>query len=1285
MFNKRLRIIHHIRDLSFIALFCLSSFPLFSQSSWQSLSGDDEIAQNPSSYTSVVTISRNDTIIPYVAFTESDTGKVKAYLNKKWVLIGGSVSSSRVSYLHLFKDHNNQLYISYVDRDNGNRLAIKTYNPGSDQWEPLNGDPNNLYVSTGSVLNTVSQLLSSHNHWMTFDSNNVPYVVYAEMGSGGNPYVKKFVNGNWQMVGSGAISTDKASGVGIACDSNHVPYIVYAAGTGSTGQITVYGYMNNNWVNLNVPPTLSNGRKTNGARHTAITIVHDSLYVIYMDANNRNVATVIGTDLNNISWFQAGNTLSSRDANYLNITHDTSGNLFTSFIDVISANSGRSVARVMELAEGSTTWNEIKDSSRSVGVDEPCQYPEIDIANNGDIYFTYIKADANGILTPHVVFYHFPTTVKTAVMVKDNGSTVTLSNASVSFTIDKSSATIINLTYNGINMLAGGYSGGKIYWSWNMPNYQNPSNCIYTLVSNPQTNGGNFAEVRFHMSWDGSPSTAAMDVDIYYALLNDTHGVYAAAELSHPANYPENPGGEWRMASYVGSIFDWLVVDSLRNLKMASPSDSTVPVEGAPQEVSLYKTGIYTNHYEDKYKYSADLGDLNAWGWVSTSQGVGIWITKPSGEYYNGGPMKRELTAHMGPTLLNMLNGQHYGMGNDGDIAAGENWKKVYGPFLIYFNSVPSGTADIPNTLWADAIAQAKKEQNQWPYSWFINPDYVPDSGRGTIVGKLVIQDSTDTAASAANMWVGVAIPPQSTAGIQDFQLWSKNYQFWVKTDSNGNFIIPHVLPGTYNIYAFGPGAAGEMRKTNFVTVTAGQTTNLGNVVWVPERTAPTVWAIGISDRNATEFRHGKDWWISDTFPSKNWAKFLDYPEEFPNDITYTIGKSDYHTDWNYVQPYDKSVQSQAPVWRVKFTLTKDPTPNTTAAIYVAYASAEDAASIVSVNGTNITNPPTGIYPPNPSDAMVREGIHGAFGDYRFTFPAKLLHAGDNEIDFTLRLTGGATRGGIMYDYIRLEAWGTEATTKKYQTITFDSIPPQHLGDPDLDPGAIATSGLPVTYTSSDTTVAVIINGKIHFKQEGTTIITASQAGDSTWLPAPDVSRILIVVKPRQRQTIYFPPIPTKYLGEPDFDPGATSSSGLPLIYTSNNPYVATIVNGKVHLVNVGPVTITAHQSGNDEYLPADSSQSFQVKALLQASYNKIITPNGDGINDELKIEHIEAYPNNRIQIFDYSGKLIYEKKNYQNNWDGRVNGKIVSNGSYYFVLWSNDEVKIKGTITVIH
>jgi hypothetical protein len=46
------------------------------------------------------------------------------------------------------------------------------------------------------------------------------------------------------------------------------------------------------------------------------------------------------------------------------------------------------------------------------------------------------------------------------------------------------------------------------------------------------------------------------------------------------------------------------------------------------------------------------------------------------------------------------------------------------------------------------------------------------------------------------------------------------------------------------------------------------------------------------------------------------------------------------------------------------------------------------------------------------------------------------------------------------------------------QTISMNAIAPKLMGDDDFDPAATASSGLPVTYRSSDTTVAKIVNGK---------------------------------------------------------------------------------------------------------------------------------------------------------------------------------------------------------------
>ncbi|NLU95328.1 RICIN domain-containing protein [Chitinophaga sp. Ak27] len=85
---------------------------------------------------------------------------------------------------------------------------------------------------------------------------------------------------------------------------------------------------------------------------------------------------------------------------------------------------------------------------------------------------------------------------------------------------------------------------------------------------------------------------------------------------------------------------------------------------------------------------------------------------------------------------------------------------------------------------------------------------------------------------------------------------------------------------------------------------------------------------------------------------------------------------------------------------------------------------------------------------------------------------------------------------------------------KKNQTIGFAPLSQKQAGDNDFNAGAMASSGLPVTYRSSDENVATIVNGMVHVAGKGITVVTATQAGDSMYKAAPPVSRQLIVYIP---------------------------------------------------------------------------------------------------------------------------------------------------------------------------
>ncbi len=60
-----------------------------------------------------------------------------------------------------------------------------------------------------------------------------------------------------------------------------------------------------------------------------------------------------------------------------------------------------------------------------------------------------------------------------------------------------------------------------------------------------------------------------------------------------------------------------------------------------------------------------------------------------------------------------------------------------------------------------------------------------------------------------------------------------------------------------------------------------------------------------------------------------------------------------------------------------------------------------------------------------------------------------------------------------------------------------------------------------------------------------------------------------------------------------------------------------------------------------------------------------IVTPNDDGVNDLLQVKYLEFYPNNQIKVYNRWGNIVFEKKNYANDWSP----KNVSDGVYFYVV----------------
>ncbi|MCM0084402.1 cadherin-like beta sandwich domain-containing protein [Geomonas sp. Red32] len=85
------------------------------------------------------------------------------------------------------------------------------------------------------------------------------------------------------------------------------------------------------------------------------------------------------------------------------------------------------------------------------------------------------------------------------------------------------------------------------------------------------------------------------------------------------------------------------------------------------------------------------------------------------------------------------------------------------------------------------------------------------------------------------------------------------------------------------------------------------------------------------------------------------------------------------------------------------------------------------------------------------------------------------------------------------------------AVNKQTQAITFPAPPAKVLTDPSFSLSASATSGLTVSYTSSNPAVATVSGSTVTIAGAGTTTITASQAGNATYAAAADVNQPLTV------------------------------------------------------------------------------------------------------------------------------------------------------------------------------
>jgi rhamnogalacturonan endolyase len=675
------------------------------------------------------------------------------------------------------------------------------------------------------------------------------------------------------------------------------------------------------------------------------------------------------------------------------------------------------------------------------------------------------------------------------VTVTQDEAFFTLDNGTVKAIVSKKSGDLVSMKFKGAEMLAttlnpdgspnltndppGDPGRGRgmtdhMYGFWS---HDAVSDRMETKVTiDPKSNGGARGEVSVKAFSDGkklghgpgAPAGGdfAADIDIRYTLGKDDSGVYTYCEFNHKPEYPLSTMGEARFCIKANNTFDWIMFDDKRNMLY-------------PRE--------YEANGDNKYNYTTVQYEHPAFGWASSTARTGIFFVNASVEYLTGPPVKTEFLVHRDttgpnyfPCILNYWRSSHYG-GGGVDVAQGEAWTKVIGPFMIYCNN-----GETPDAMWKDANAQAAKEKAKWPYDWVDGVAYAKKSERSVVTGTIALNDPIMPEAKMQRLLVGLTHPdyrvttgrPAATNAPADitWQTDSKHYSHWVDGNpTTGEFTLPTVTAGKYTLHAFAYGVLGEFAKIDII-VEAGKPLNLGKLTWTPVRKGKQIWDIGIANRSGREFAKGDDY-FHDGMANV-------YAAMFPDDVNYTIGKSDFSKDWFYAQlphgtpgPYFDPAQGRrgragapatpttppanpdaapaaaapgargglgrggpggapgggfggpaggggggagrATPWKINFTLAE--APKGKAILRLAIATANTRSVSMTVNGQD-----AGALNNLPGDsALGRNGIQGLWYERELPFAASMLKQGENTM--TLTIPGGGGTAGIIYDYLRLE------------------------------------------------------------------------------------------------------------------------------------------------------------------------------------------------------------------------------------------------------------------------
>ncbi len=120
---------------------------------------------------------------------------------------------------------------------------------------------------------------------------------------------------------------------------------------------------------------------------------------------------------------------------------------------------------------------------------------------------------------------------------------------------------------------------------------------------------------------------------------------------------------------------------------------------------------------------------------------------------------------------------------------------------------------------------------------------------------------------------------------------------------------------------------------------------------------------------------------------------------------------------------------------------------------------------------------------------------------------------------------------------------------------------------------------------------------------------------------------------------------------------------------------------------NDNPQAYTNYRSALDNFIDYTYYTVYNCEYETPDAYYfpNAFSPNGDGVNDTWVVNELALFATRQLTIVNRWGDVVYSSKNYQNDWDGTMNGRNLPAGTYYYIFSLGGSTGVrKGAVTIL-